>query len=410
MAYLDNSGLSYFWGKLKVLLNNKLGMDSENVFPDNTYSYITISPNYGLLMKSKFSNTDNALMTINGLSFSTSSNSAAIILSNKNSLRCQLGLWNNAGLINIEIKDAKEDTHATTLGQVKSLIAESSGGGISEEVQTALDDKVSKSKTELQTMDGGLLFGTTEAGNDYLKIENNKLKIGKATTVNVPYEGEQTWDYPVYFENDTSLNGTNLNVKFGNYGSFAEMTAAALSAIENIKIGSLPTTDPLYERPLIIKDRGIYKEIVKKVSGDYVSYYRGIYFNEKSFKLQVFENDTGFPTNGNNINLGRLEIANGTADNDAVNLSQLNSVKPTLKTVTLSSSGWSSNAQTVSVTGISATETAQVIQPIPAIASQAAYMEAGVYASGQAANSLTFTCKTAPTSNLTVYVLIQNLS
>lgn len=78
--------------------------------------------------------------------------------------------------------------------------------------------------------------------------------------------------------------------------------------------------------------------------------------------------------------------------------------------VTLTTSGWSSNTQTVTVSGVSATETAQLITPTPAIASQSAYYEAGIMCTGQAANSLTFTCQTVPTSNLTVYVVIQPLN
>ena len=83
---------------------------------------------------------------------------------------------------------------------------------------------------------------------------------------------------------------------------------------------------------------------------------------------------------------------------------------PALRTVTLSASGWASNSQTVTVQGVVADETAQLIQPMPAIASQAAYMAAGIYCSGQAANSLTFTCQTAPTENITVYVVMQEVS
>ena len=84
--------------------------------------------------------------------------------------------------------------------------------------------------------------------------------------------------------------------------------------------------------------------------------------------------------------------------------------KPTATLVTLSSSGWSSNSQTVTVSGVLADESAQMIQPMPTIASQSAYIEAGILCTNQAANSLTFTCQTVPTSNLTVYVVIQPLS
>lgn len=95
---------------------------------------------------------------------------------------------------------------------------------------------------------------------------------------------------------------------------------------------------------------------------------------------------------------------------DGANKAYVDSKAPTPVPVTLTTSGWSSNTQTVTVSGVSATETAQLITPTPAIASQSAYYEAGIMCTNQAANSLTFTCQTVPTSNLTVYVVIQPLS
>lgn len=95
---------------------------------------------------------------------------------------------------------------------------------------------------------------------------------------------------------------------------------------------------------------------------------------------------------------------------DGANKAYVDSKSPTSVTVTLTTSGWSSNTQTVTVSGVSASETAQLITPTPAIASQSAYHEAGIMCTGQAANRLTFTCQTVPTSNLTVYVVIQPLS
>lgn len=79
------------------------------------------------------------------------------------------------------------------------------------------------------------------------------------------------------------------------------------------------------------------------------------------------------------------------------------------RTATLSASAWSNNAQTVTVSGVSATETAQLIQPMPAMASQSSYYGAGVLCSGQAENSLTFTCQNVPTEDLTVYVVMQEV-
>lgn len=112
---------------------------------------------------------------------------------------------------------------------------------------------------------------------------------------------------------------------------------------------------------------------------------------------------------------------------DGANKAYVDSKSPASVTVTLTADGWVDatavpppdtgetpvtqiKQQTVTVSGVSASETAQLITPTPAIASQSAYHEAGIMCTGQAANSLTFTCQTVPTSNLTVYVVIQPLS
>ena len=79
---------------------------------------------------------------------------------------------------------------------------------------------------------------------------------------------------------------------------------------------------------------------------------------------------------------------------------------PKSVTVTLPASGWSSNTQTVTVQGVLADESAQLIQPMPAVASQNAYISAGVICSGQAANQLTFKCSTVPTDDISLYVVI----
>lgn len=123
--------------------------------------------------------------------------------------------------------------------------------------------------------------------------------------------------------------------------------------------------------------------------------------------VNSFSTDGGIDVNFNGTRLQGVD--NPVSNSDAANKSYVDSKSPTSVTVTLTTSGWSSNTQTVTVSGVSATETAQLITPTPAIASQSAYYEAGIMCTGQAANSLTFTCQTVPTSNLTVYVVIQPL-
>lgn len=86
-------------------------------------------------------------------------------------------------------------------------------------------------------------------------------------------------------------------------------------------------------------------------------------------------------------------------------------VKPKYVPVTLTASGWGDGlTQTVAVSGVLASETSQLIQPAPALTSQSAYIEAGILCTGQAANSLTFTAKTAPIADLTIYIVIQEVT
>ena len=108
---------------------------------------------------------------------------------------------------------------------------------------------------------------------------------------------------------------------------------------------------------------------------------------------------------------------------DAANKAYVDSKAPTSVAITLTADGWTNtmasvepggetlgHRQTVTVSGVVASETAQLITPTPAIASQSAYYEAGIMCTNQGTNSLTFTCQTVPTSNLTVYVVIQPLN
>ena len=84
-----------------------------------------------------------------------------------------------------------------------------------------------------------------------------------------------------------------------------------------------------------------------------------------------------------------------------------------LRIITLSSASWTASGdvyiQIATVSGVSATETAQEIHVTPATASMTAYMEAGVYASAQAEDQITFTASKVPTVNLTVYAVIRTL-
>ena len=104
---------------------------------------------------------------------------------------------------------------------------------------------------------------------------------------------------------------------------------------------------------------------------------------------------------GNMLGAGVVSRAKLGSDVTAAALG--GAVPSVTKTATLSASGWASKKQTVTVSGITASQHL-VIAPAPA--SYVAYGESMVRCITQAANSLTFQCEDVPTAALTVNILI----
>lgn len=71
--------------------------------------------------------------------------------------------------------------------------------------------------------------------------------------------------------------------------------------------------------------------------------------------------------------------------------------------LTLTTGGWSSSAQTLTATGVTATN---IVFVCPAVASQAAYSAAGIVCTSQGTNELSFSCDATPAGNITVSVVI----
>lgn len=90
----------------------------------------------------------------------------------------------------------------------------------------------------------------------------------------------------------------------------------------------------------------------------------------------------------------------------------VSAVKPKAHKVTLTVTGWDSTTktQTVSVTGVLADETKQLILPMSTSASMSAYTEAGIMCTEQAAGKLTFTADTVPTAAIEVYVTVSDVN
>lgn len=90
-------------------------------------------------------------------------------------------------------------------------------------------------------------------------------------------------------------------------------------------------------------------------------------------------------------------------ENLGITPANIGAVSMKTATASLPASGWSNNQQTVSVSGVTSTNTV-IVTAAPA--SYARYNECAVRCSAQGNGTLTFACTDKPTSNLTANVLI----
>lgn len=89
----------------------------------------------------------------------------------------------------------------------------------------------------------------------------------------------------------------------------------------------------------------------------------------------------------------------------------VNSKRPTCVQAIVTASGWSNNSQTVTVQGVLADSTKQAITVTPSTKTNMNNASsAGVWCASQGANSLTFTCDSVPTSDITFNIKIQEAS
>ena len=94
---------------------------------------------------------------------------------------------------------------------------------------------------------------------------------------------------------------------------------------------------------------------------------------------------------------GNFEMMSADGTIPTARLTKVNS------TITLTSAGWSSNTQTVNVTGMTA-DGVVMVSPDPT--DQSAYTSAGILCTAQAAGTLTFTCDTVPSADIDVNVVM----
>lgn len=194
----------------------------------------------------------------------------------------------------------------------------------------------------------------------------------------------------------------------GTEGQILEKTSSGAAWVDAPETGL--TQEQADERYLQLTGGELNDDAIFQLPGDNGSLYLGGRNNVPN--VGMYASSSGYITLHDNTmgNVNIRGVRSPEFDYDAANKAYVDSKAPLPPVpVTLTTSGWSSNTQTVTVSGVSATETAQLITPTPAIASQSAYYEAGIMCTNQGTNSLTFTCQTVPTSDLTVYVVIQPL-
>lgn len=278
---------------------------------------------------------------------------------------------------------------------------------------------------ELLYSGGRLVFNSDAGGNPVVlrRIKSyvdsdvyNKISFGEflggSSYGNVIITGIET---PVASSDATNKNyvdtklSTKLTTPTGTQGQLLGFTADnTVGAVDAPESGL--TQEQADERYLQLTGGELNDDAIFQLPGDNGSLYLGGRNNVPN--VGMYASSSGYITLHDNTmgNVNIRGVRSPEFDYDAANKAYVDSKSPTPFPVTLTTSGWSSNTQTVTVPGVVASETAQLITPIPANASRSAYYEAGIMCTGQAANSLTFTCQTAPTSNLTVYVVIQPLS
>lgn len=142
----------------------------------------------------------------------------------------------------------------------------------------------------------------------------------------------------------------------------------------------VPANDPAYQN-----NAKYYKELAQSASGGGI-----LSVNGKT------------PNESGAVMLGAGDI--NTSDGESVQVALNNKANKSVgKSATLTVAGWSSNIQTVSVAGMTASVNI-IVTAAPD--SYIAYADAGVHCTAQGAGTLTFTCEETPTEALTANVLI----
>lgn len=115
---------------------------------------------------------------------------------------------------------------------------------------------------------------------------------------------------------------------------------------------------------------------------------------------------------GGSVQFSNVQVGGTPTQNlDIVNKAYVDSKGPKTATVTLTTDGWRKGEQTVTVNGILADSSAQIVDVCPANKPSAdRWAAAGVWCTSQAANSLIFSCDSVPTEDINVNIRMQGVS
>lgn len=107
---------------------------------------------------------------------------------------------------------------------------------------------------------------------------------------------------------------------------------------------------------------------------------------------------TGAVTFGSSVSADELTVGDLVVNGNVSFINRLVS-----RTGTLTTSGWSNNSQTITVTGVTSSNSV-IVSPAPA--SAALYTMADITCTAQGTNTLTFTCELVPNANITINALL----
>lgn len=293
----------------------------------------------------------------------------------------------------------------------------------------SLAQALANTKQDKLTGAEGQVVGFDESGNAVAQEAPSGLPTG-GTPGQMLYQGESgpEWGIPPYLGsmpqldysqmkslhelgitdlNDVTEPGTYVGMSGYNYPAISNMPPGLMLPVFVMNVCSFvgPDNTEFAGRRMILQELFPFGEASANI---YRKFYRAGYYNGE---MLVFPGD-GWQLQSSAAFTSFQPTVKIESDNVQDAIEKVNEKIPSAPksvTVTLPASGWSSNTQTVTVSGVLSDESAQLIQPMPALASQTAYYEAGILVTGQAANSLTFTCQTAPTENITVYVVMQEV-